>query len=130
MADKQLAEGHVIQVIGPAVDVAFPAGQLPKLATALTLNNPAIDAQPDNLVLEVAQHLGENVVRAVAMDATEGLVRGAKVVNTGAPIAMPVLSCRRPLPKLPPASTLTVPAPPQLNSQKLELARLVAVEEM
>ncbi len=90
MAEAALAHGQVTQVIGPAVDVEFPPGELPNLQTALVLNNPAIDDKPDNLVLEVAQHLGENVVRTVAMDSTEGLVRGMKVINTGAPIAMPV----------------------------------------
>jgi F-type H+-transporting ATPase subunit beta len=90
MVAEQLTPGKIIQVIGPAVDVAFPAGHLPPLYTALTLTNPAIDDRKDNLVLEVALHLGENRVRAVAMDSTEGLVRGAPVKNTGAPIAMPV----------------------------------------
>lgn len=90
MVAEQKTPGKIIQVIGPAVDVAFPAGHLPPLYTALTLTNPSIDDRPDNLVLEVALHLGENRVRAVAMDSTEGLVRGAPVNNTGAPIAMPV----------------------------------------
>jgi F-type H+-transporting ATPase subunit beta len=89
MADA-LASGQITQVIGPAVDVEFPPGKLPGLQTALTLNNPSLGSEVDNLVLEVAQHLGENVVRTVAMDSTEGLVRGAKVASTGAPIAMPV----------------------------------------
>jgi F-type H+-transporting ATPase subunit beta len=82
--------GRIVQVVGPAVDVEFPAGALPKMMTALTLTNPSIDERMNNLVLEVALHLGENTVRAVAMDSTEGLVRGQVVANTGAPIAMPV----------------------------------------
>jgi F-type H+-transporting ATPase subunit beta len=82
--------GTITQVIGPVVDVEFPPGQLPELLSALRLTNPAINDQPDNLVLEVAQHLGEGTVRAVAMDTTDGLVRGMKVKNTGAPISMPV----------------------------------------
>ena len=86
----QLATGQVVQVIGPAVDVEFPVGALPPIFTALTLSNPGIDAQPDNLVLEVSKHMGENIVRAIAMDSTEGLVRGTSVKSTGAPIAMPV----------------------------------------
>jgi F-type H+/Na+-transporting ATPase subunit beta len=89
MADA-LVSGKVVQVIGPAVDVEFPAGQLPELYTALTVSNPQIGDKADNLVLEVAQHLGESTVRTVSMDSTEGLVRGMKVKNTGAPIAMPV----------------------------------------
>jgi F-type H+/Na+-transporting ATPase subunit beta len=83
-------KGKITQVIGPVVDVEFPAGKLPKILNALTLTNPSIDNTKDNLVLEVAQHLGESVVRAIAMDATEGLVRGQEVVDTGAPIQMPV----------------------------------------
>ena len=87
---EALASGRVTQVIGPAVDVEFPRGKLPKILTALRATNPSIDDRPDNLTLEVAQHLGENTVRTVAMDSTEGLVRGVRVANTGGPIAMPV----------------------------------------
>ena len=83
-------KGKITQVIGPVVDVEFPAGKLPRILNALTLNNPSIDGEKDNLVLEVAQHLGEGVVRAIAMDATEGLVRGAEVTDTGEAIQMPV----------------------------------------
>src|SRR5690606_18593204 len=86
----QQLTGKVTQVIGPVVDVEFPAGKLPKILNALTVTNPNISGQSDNLVLEVAQHLGESVVRAIAMDATEGLVRGAVVKDTGAAIQMPV----------------------------------------
>ena len=84
------SEGKVTQVIGPAVDVIFEGGELPEIFNALTVTNPAIDDRPDNLVLEVAQHLGENTVRTVAMDSTDGLVRGMKAKDTGAPITMPV----------------------------------------
>ncbi len=90
MVAEALAQGQITQIIGPAVDVEFPPGRLPNIYTALTLSNPSIDARADNLTLEVAQHLGENMVRTVAMDSTEGLVRGMPVKNTGAPIAMPV----------------------------------------
>jgi len=82
--------GRITQVIGPVVDVEFPSGQLPKILSALKCNNPNISDAPDNLVLEVAAHLGQSVVRAIAMDATEGLVRGAPVKDTGRAIAMPV----------------------------------------
>jgi F-type H+-transporting ATPase subunit beta len=82
--------GKVIQIIGPAIDVAFPTGQLPAIYDALTVSNPSISDEPDNLVLEVAQHLGESVVRTVAMDSTDGLVRGMSVRSTGGPIMMPV----------------------------------------
>jgi F-type H+-transporting ATPase subunit beta len=83
-------QGRVVQVIGPVVDVEFSGAELPEIYTALTLTNAAIDNRPDNLVVEVAQHLGERTVRCVAMDTTDGLVRGTPVKNTGAPIQMPV----------------------------------------
>ncbi|GAC1336506.1 MAG: F0F1 ATP synthase subunit beta [Myxococcales bacterium] len=82
--------GKITQVIGPVVDVEFPPGALPEILTALTVSNGAINAEPDNLTIEVAQHLGENTARCIAMDATEGLVRGQPVKNTGSPITMPV----------------------------------------
>ncbi|HNS55106.1 MAG TPA: F0F1 ATP synthase subunit beta, partial [Syntrophales bacterium] len=82
--------GTVVQVIGPVVDVEFPEGKLPNILTALTITNKAIDDTEDNLVIEVAQHLGDNVVRCIAMDITDGLVRGMPVKDTGAPIMVPV----------------------------------------
>jgi F-type H+-transporting ATPase subunit beta len=82
--------GKILQVTGPVVDVEFAPGELPEIYTALSVTNPEIDDQPDNLVLEVAQHLGENTVRTIAMDSTDGLVRGAPVRNSGAPISVPV----------------------------------------
>jgi len=86
----QTQSGRVSQVIGPAVDVVFEGSGLPPVFTALTTHNPAISEEDDNLVLEVAQHLGENTVRTIAMDSSEGLKRGQPVKNTGAPISMPV----------------------------------------
>ena len=83
-------KGKIVQVIGPVVDVEFEAGKLPKILNALKVTNPGISAAKDNLTLEVAQHLGENTVRTVAMDSSDGLVRGMEVRDTGAPIAMPV----------------------------------------
>ena len=82
--------GKVIQVMGPVVDVEFEQGKLPNILTALTLTNKAIDETEDNLIVEVAQHLGDNVVRTIAMDVTDGLVRGMPVKDTGKPISMPV----------------------------------------
>jgi F-type H+-transporting ATPase subunit beta len=82
--------GKITQVIGPVVDVEFPAGGLPEIYTACTITNPGIDGRPDNLTVEVAQHLGENTARCIAMDSTEGLVRGMTVKNTGENICMPV----------------------------------------
>ncbi len=84
------AEGKVIQVIGPVVDVAFPPGQVPEIYTALKLTNQAISKEENNLTIEVALHLGENIVRCISMDTTDGLVRGTTVVNTGSPIQIPV----------------------------------------
>jgi len=86
----ELQSGKVSQVIGPVVDVDFPPGGLPALLTALRVSNPSINDKAGNLVLEVATHLGEGSVRTIAMDSTEGLVRGMPVTNTGAPISMPV----------------------------------------
>jgi F-type H+-transporting ATPase subunit beta len=82
--------GKIVQVLGPVVDVEFEQGKLPEILTALYVSNPAISDEEDNLVIEVAQHLGDNVVRTIAMDVTDGLVRGMPVKDTGAPIMMPV----------------------------------------
>jgi len=82
--------GKIIQVLGPVVDVEFEQGKLPTIYSALTISNPAISDEADNLVVEVAQHLGDNVVRTIAMDVTDGLVRGMPVKDTGKPIMMPV----------------------------------------
>jgi len=79
-------EGKIVQIIGVVVDVAFEDGQLPPILTALELKRP--DGR--RLVMEVAQHLGERTVRCVAMDSTDGLVRGMKVVDTGKLISVPV----------------------------------------
>src|SRR5713101_5341063 len=76
--------GRITQVIGAVVDVQFD-GELPAILNALETKN-----QGNRLVLEVAQHLGESTVRTVAMDTSEGLVRGQEVVDTGGPIAVPV----------------------------------------
>ena len=84
-------EGKIVQVMGPVIDVSFDEGQaLPEIYTALTITNPAIDDTEDNLVLEVSLHVGDNMVRCVAMDSSEGLRRGMPVKNTGAPITVPV----------------------------------------
>ena len=85
-----MAEGKVVQVIGPVVDVEFPEEQLPAIFNGLFITNPTISDEPDNLVVEVAQHLGDNVVRTIAMDTTDGLVRGMAVRDAGQPIAVPV----------------------------------------
>ena len=82
--------GKVVQVMGPVVDVQFPPGALPAIYSALKVSNSFISEASENLTLEVAAHLGENTVRAIAMDTTDGLVRGLSVRDTGGPISMPV----------------------------------------
>jgi F-type H+-transporting ATPase subunit beta len=82
--------GKIVQVIGPVIDVEFEEGQLPFIMNSILITNPAINDQEDNLIVEVAQHLGDNVVRCIAMDITDGLVRGMKAKDTGGPIMVPV----------------------------------------
>jgi len=82
--------GKVTQVLGAVVDVYFPVGGLPSIGTALKTTNATLNANKDNLTLEVAQHLGDNIVRAIALDNTEGLVRGQDVINTKEGLSMPV----------------------------------------
>ena len=78
-------EGTVVQVIGPVLDIKFPDGQLPSLLNAIRVENG-----DKSLIVEVSQHIGDNVVRCIAMSSTDGLVRGAKAVDTGGPISVPV----------------------------------------
>ena len=90
-----LATGKVQQIIGAVVDVAFDCDEIPEISTALVCTNQSIheedgSVREGNLVLEVAQHLGERTVRTIAMDTTDGLVRGVAVTSTGSPIMMPV----------------------------------------
>ncbi len=82
--------GRIKQVIGPILDVEFESGNLPAIFHAIKITNPSINNSEWNLVLEVAQHLGENTVRCVAMDSTEGLTRGQPALDTGDQIQMPV----------------------------------------
>ena len=84
-----MREGHIVQVIGPVVDVEFEPGVLPAIYNALEvpgLETKDVFSYSQKLVLEVAQHLGESTVRTVAMSSTDGLTRGAKVQDTGRPI--------------------------------------------
>jgi F-type H+/Na+-transporting ATPase subunit beta len=90
MTEKIVNTGVVTQVLGPVVDIYFEDGNVPAILTALRVTNSNINDQEDNLVLEVAQHLGENTVRAISMDSTEGLKRGVIVKNTGVNISVPV----------------------------------------
>jgi len=82
--------GRIKQVIGPVVDIEFPNGKLPDIYHAVKVTNPSNEGGEWNLVLEVAQHLGGNTVRAIAMDATDGLTRGQAAMNTGDQILVPV----------------------------------------
>jgi F-type H+-transporting ATPase subunit beta len=82
---EAVAEGWIVAIRGPVVDVAFPRGHLPPLRQALV-----VPREEKDLVLEVAQHLGDSTVRAIAMDSTDGLRRGDKVYDTGGPITVPV----------------------------------------
>jgi len=82
--------GKIVQIIGPVVDVEFETDNLPAIYSALIINRKNVDGKDEELVLEVQQHLGEDRVRAVAMDSTDGLVRGMEVIDTGGPISVPV----------------------------------------
>ena len=83
---SKATEGRVIQITGPVVDIEFPAGHLPTILNAVEIDRKG----QDPLVCEVAQHLGNNWVRTVAMTTTDGLARGTKVIDTGGPIMVPV----------------------------------------
>ena len=81
--------GKVVQVIGTVVDVGFPPNNLPPIYGAVYLSNPTINDKKENLVLEVAQHIGDSTVRCIAMETTDGLRRGQEAVYKGAPIIGP-----------------------------------------
>ena len=83
-------EGTIVQVIGPVVDIDFSGGALPSILNAVTIPRKNANGQDENLIVEVQQHLGDNRVRTVAMDSTDGLSRGMKCVDTGAAITVPV----------------------------------------
>jgi F-type H+-transporting ATPase subunit beta len=83
-------EGVIAQVIGPVVDIDFEEGNLPSIYNAIRIPRKSIEGIEEELIVEVQQHLGENRIRAIAMDSTDGLVRGMKSIDTGAPITVPV----------------------------------------
>lgn len=85
-----MSEGKIVQVIGPVVDIDFSGGTLPEILNSVLIQRTNIEGVEEELVVEVQQHLGENRVRCVAMDSTDGLVRGMKAVDTGLPIQVPV----------------------------------------
>lgn len=82
--------GKVVQVIGPVVDILFPAGSLPGIYNAIRIESDGSDEDKINIVAEVMQHLGDDTVRCVAMSSTDGLTRGMEAIDTGAPISVPV----------------------------------------
>jgi F-type H+/Na+-transporting ATPase subunit beta len=86
---QKIQDGRVVNIIGPVVDVEFPPGHLPEILTALRIERE-VDGKKDEIVAEVAQHLGHSVVKAVCMRPTDGLRRGARVINTGSPMTVPV----------------------------------------
>ena len=88
--EETMRTGKITQVLGAVIDVEFPDGHLPPIYNAIKVSNKAIDDREWNLVVEVAQHLGENTVRCIAMDSTEGLVRGMDAMDTGTGISVPV----------------------------------------
>jgi len=90
MTREAVSEGKITQVIGPVVDMRFDTGNLPEIYGAIELTNPNVDDTEWNLILEVAQHIGDGTVRCVAMETTDGLVRGQKGVYRGEQITMPV----------------------------------------
>jgi len=84
-------EGQIVQVIGPVVDIDFEDGHLPSIFNAIKIPRTSLEGnEEEELIVEVQQHLGENRVRTVAMDTTDGLVRGMKAIDTGEPISIPV----------------------------------------
>jgi F-type H+-transporting ATPase subunit beta len=87
--DTQTVTGRVARVIGPVVDVEFPAGSMPEIFNALHVD-VTLGGQSRTLTLEVAQHIGDSLVRAISMQPTDGMVRGASVRDTGAAISVPV----------------------------------------
>jgi len=84
------SEGQIVQVIGPVVDIDFEDGHLPKIFNAIKIPRTSLEGNEEELIVEVQQHLGENRVRTIAMDTTDGLVRGMPAINTGEPISIPV----------------------------------------
>jgi len=91
MVTESVAEGHVIQVGGPTIEVQFQEGHIPKIFNAIKITSDGFDVPvPINITAEVAQHIGEGRVRTISMEATDGLVRGMKAIDTGAPISVPV----------------------------------------
>ena len=112
-APTQGATGRIARVIGPVVDVEFPAGQVPEIYNALT-TELTLDGRTRTITFETAQHLGDSIVRAISLQQTDGLVRGQAVVDTGAPIStfsVTHSTCRTQRSRLTPTGRFTVPLP-------------------
>jgi F-type H+/Na+-transporting ATPase subunit beta len=85
-----MTEGSIVQIIGPVVDIDFPSGKLPSILNAVKIPRVNVEGVQEDLIVETQQHLGEDRIRAVSMDSTDGLVRGMKAFDTGGPITVPV----------------------------------------
>lgn len=90
MSNNTVNKGKIIQIIGPVLDIDFSGGALPEIYNAIQIKRKNQEGKEENLITEVQQHLGESRVRTVAMDSTDGLVRGMEAIDTGAPISIPV----------------------------------------
>ena len=90
MADNTINKGKIVQIIGPVLDIDFSGGTLPSIYNAIQIKRKNTEGKDEVLITEVQQHLGESRVRTVAMDSTDGLVRGMEAVDTGVPISIPV----------------------------------------
>lgn len=90
MPDNVINKGKIVQIIGPVLDIDFSGGSLPAINSAITISRKNTEGKEESLITEVQQHLGESRVRTVAMDSTDGLVRGMEAVDTGEPISIPV----------------------------------------
>ena len=85
-----MTEGSIVQIIGPVVDIDFPSGKLPSILNAVKIPRVNVEGVQEDLIVETQMHLGEDRIRAVSMDSTDGLVRGMKAFDTGGPITVPV----------------------------------------
>src|SRR5580704_7207846 len=91
MPTQGVAEGHVVQVAGPTIEIEFPEGDIPKIYNAIRVTSEGYDVPSKiDITAEVAQHIGEGRVRTIAMEPTDGLVRGMKAYDLGEPITVPV----------------------------------------
>jgi len=90
MSENEINKGKIVQIIGPVLDIDFSGGTLPSIYNAVEIKRKSTEGKDEVLITEVQQHLGESRVRTVAMDSTDGLVRGMEAIDTGVPISIPV----------------------------------------